>query len=804
MDEPQLPPERSSFVGRQADLDALDGIIANSTLLTIVGPPGVGKTRLALQIARRRSASFADGAVFLDLARVAAAESLVGEVIEQLGLNQDSGAEGIESLTRTLESREILLVLDNCEHLVEEAARLCAGLLARCSTVTIIATSREPLRVEGEVTWQLAPLALPARRATLHEVRNTDSAALFIDRARARLPTFALSEANKADVAEICEQADGLPLAIELAAALVGSLALAEIVVGLKSALGLLVSGSRVVDRHRTLRAAIDWSYSLLRDDERTVLLRASIFPGEFDIAAATAICCDGGVEQSQILPLIIGLTQKSLLHATPSGRHMRYRLLVPLRQYLEERVVAAGGAGHLAGRHLSYYLSLAESAEPNLMSGRREPSLEALELEAHNIRAALEWGFGCADSPGNEMAARLAAALLWFWAVAGHLTEGMSWLEKAEKLSTSLEPESRAMVLYTGGELAWLLGEEALGRAWLEESVSIWRNLGDQRRVAYCLQALSFLVDPELGREQARESIEIFRAVKDSWGEALAVHTLGLIESQRGDPNEGRAWLEEGLRRFQEIGDTYLMVQALNLLGDLDRNEDNYESARVHYEAAIAVQESSAYPSNRPSLLQNLGFVSFHLGDDNKALEHFRAAVALFAGEGDHRGVAESLTGIAAVLARRGEPERAVILSGTAGRILAEANATLWRSNRDDAIATSRDLLATLGEARFAALLREGESLPLREAVSRAVADPGPRRRTSVEQPGAPLSPREQEVAILVARGYRNREIAEALVITEGTARLHVKHVLRRLGFSSRAEIAAWAAGRGLLGQNP
>ncbi|MGH2632779.1 MAG: tetratricopeptide repeat protein, partial [Tepidiformaceae bacterium] len=196
-----------------------------------------------------------------------------------------------------------------------------------------------------------------------------------------------------------------------------------------------------------------------------------------------------------------------------------------------------------------------------------------------------------------------------------------MSWLEKAEKLTTDAQPETRAKVLYTGGELAWLLGEEARGRAWLEESVSIWRCLDDQRRVAYCLQALSFLVDPALGREQARESITIFHATSDAWGEALAVHTLGMIESQRGDPKEARSRLEDGLRRYQQLGDSYLTVQALNLLGDLDRNDDNYPLARIHYEAALAIQETSAFPSNRPSLLQNLGFVSFHLGDGSKAL---------------------------------------------------------------------------------------------------------------------------------------------------------------------------------------
>ncbi|MGH2632778.1 MAG: ATP-binding protein [Tepidiformaceae bacterium] len=419
MDEPGLPPERSSFVGRTEDLDAVRTLIAGHRFATIVGPPGVGKTRLAVQVARLASASFADGAVFLDLSRVAAAESVVAEIARQTRLNNASGGESVDSLARVLAGREMLLVIDNCEHVVEQAARVCAGLLAQCPGVTILATSREPLRVEGEVLWQLAPLALPAQRATLHELRTTGSVALFIDRAAARQPTFALSEANRTMVAEICERVDGLPLAIELAAALIGSLAPAEIVAGLENAPGLLVRGSRVIDRHRTLRAAIDWSYSLLNDDERTVLLRTSVFPGEFDIAAATAVCGGAGVPPKDVLPLIMGLTDKSLIQTTPHGEHLRYRLLVPLRQYGGERMAELGESARVTARHLAYYRSLAEAAESSLMSGDREATLAALEVEAHNIRAALEWGLGSQDSVSDHEAARLAAALLWFWAVA-------------------------------------------------------------------------------------------------------------------------------------------------------------------------------------------------------------------------------------------------------------------------------------------------------------------------------------------------------------------------------------------------
>lgn len=791
----------SSFVGRQKDLRALVELVASTGLVTVVGPPGVGKTRLAIEFAQFESGRFADGAIFLDLAHISAADSVVTEIVQQMGLSVESDVEGVDGLARAIGSRAILLILDNCEHVIEQSARVCAALLECCSGVAIIATSREPLRVDGELIWQLAPLALPDQRATLRELRTTDSVALFVHRASARRPAFALSEGNKSEVAAICEQVDGLPLAIELAAALVGSLALTEIAAGLANALELLVRGSRLVDRHRTLRAAIDWSHSLLSHQERTALLRMSVFPGDFDLSAATAVCDDTLPPQGGARSLIFGLTEKSLLQTVPHGEHLRYRLLVPLRQFCLEQMSEAGDATRVNQRHLSYYTSLAENAEPSLMSGQRDASLQAIEVERYNIRAALEWGLGSTEPTANDMAARLAAALLWYFAVTGHLADGMSWLERAERLGASLAPETRARVLCTGGELAWLLGEE-LGRAWLEESLCPWRSLEERRRVAYCLQALSFLVDPELGREQAQQSIAIFRSVHDAWGEALAIHTLGMVESQQGDPEEGRARLEDALRRYQELGDSYLMVQVLNLLGDLDRNEDSYELARVHYEVALATLETSDYLSNRPSVLQNLGFVSLHLGDNTNAFERFREAVEVFSEEGDLRGLAESLTGIAAVLARQKDPELAAIIVGAADKILADANTTVWRSNRDDTSAIARDLLARLGGARFAELRREGEALQLREVVRRSLAKDRRRPGASADQRGAPLSPREQEVAILVARGYRNRQIAETMVITEGTARLHVKHILRRLAFSSRAEVAAWAVAHGLLGE--
>jgi DNA-binding CsgD family transcriptional regulator len=321
---------------------------------------------------------------------------------------------------------------------------------------------------------------------------------------------------------------------------------------------------------------------------------------------------------------------------------------------------------------------------------------------------------------------------------------------------------------------------------------------------VAYCYQALSFLIDPEPGRQRTVESIAIFQSCGDEWGETLAVHTLGLLESQRGDPEEGRANLEEGLRRYQRLGDAFMMVQVLNLLGDLDRNEDRYELARVHYEAALAVEQASIHQPIKPSLIQNLGFVALHLNEQAEALERFRQALKVFSERGDRRGVAESLTGVAAVLAREGELEQAAITLGAARGILVEAHAMLWRSNREDVGMTEGELRERLGETRLAALMEEGEALPLREAVDQAMGKAPTFQRPRRHGPGSPLSPREREVAILVARGYRNRQIAEALVISEGTARLHVKHILQRLGFSSRAEIAAWAAAQGLLNAEP
>jgi non-specific serine/threonine protein kinase len=800
---PKIPIESSRFIGRERDLASLQNILSNSRLVTIVGPPGVGKTRLAVHLAGLKAPEYADGASFLDLASVNAADSLIPAIAEQLALNLDSRNPAIDSMTLALASREALLVLDNCEHIVDEAASVCESLLTRCEHLRIVATSREPLRVDGEVIWQLAPLGLPRPDSGMRELREVQSVALFVDRATARKAGFSLTDANASHVAAICNQVDGVPLAIELAAALVGSLSVEDIAKGITRSLSLLVRGHRLVGRQRTLRSAMDWSYSLLSEREQRTLRQIPVVLGDFDMAAARSICGEDGVSESEVESLILELAEKSLVMVVPRDGLTRYRLLEPIRQYGFERLTQAGEEASARDRHLAHYLALAEAAEPSLMSGHRESSLKSLGLELHNIRRALEWGLGEPEPARNDAGARLAAALLWFWSVTGDLTEGMNWLHRAARPEVQLATETRAKVLYSGGELAWLLGEESLGRTWLEASANLWRGLADQRRVAYCLQALSFLVEPELGRELAQESIDIFQSVKDEWGTALATHTIGLLESQRGSPKDGRAHIESALRHYQTLGDTYLMVQALNLLGDLDRDEGDYEQARVDYEAALALVQASPYQSIRPSILQNLGFVAFRLDEIDPALQSFLKAIKLFVDQGDRRGVAEGLTGIAGVLTKKGDLERAATLLGASSRLLEDANATLWRSNRDDARWTEEQLRARLGESGFAMLVAEGRKLSPAGAVDTAFGAGG-FLRSAPDRRGLPLSPREQEVATLVARGYRNRQIAEALVISEATARLHVKHILRRLGFSSRAEIAAWAVSRGLLSPEP
>jgi len=798
-----LPAEVASFVGRGREIVEISRLLSQTRLLTLTGTGGCGKTRLALRVAATLVERFPDGVWLVPLAPVTDSALVPRAVAEAVAVRGTGGRPLIATLVAALASRRLLLVLDNCEHLIGACARLAETLLHACPNLRILATSREPLRISGEVIWRVPSLALPetGSRASPDSLVSVEAVALFLDRARARRADFTLTSQNVVAVAAICRRLEGLPLGIELAAARMGTLTPEQIGTRLDDALHLLGSGNRIPPRQETLRATLDWSHALLSEGERALFRRLAVFAGGFGAEAAEGVHGGEGLPRADVPALLSALVEKSLVEARLQFREARYRLLEPVRQYAWERLTASGEADSARRRHAHFFLELAEAAEPWLMSGGRDPWIERLALEQDNLRAALTWSRRAAEVSDREVSLRLTGALCWFWTLRGEANEGLDWAEAALAKGQDAAPAVRAKVLYVAGELAWLSGQTAVARERAEESAALFRAIGDKRWLAYTLQSLPMVMDHPMAGESTAESLRLFAEVGDAWGAALAMASLDLFTLiTDGDPmGRGRARLEEALARWRALGDDWGTAQVLNMLGDLARSQGDDASAQARYEEALTLLRGRGLPGTVPSLLHNLGYLASRQGDTRRASRLFRESLTLFRDQGDQRGIADCLAGLAGALGAMKQPERAVRLLGASDALRAMIGATVWPANAADHERNLRLVRGQLGEAAFALEWAAGRALPLERAIAEALAEPASTQPGGIARLG--LTPREIEVVTWVAQGLTNRQIGAALFITEGTARLHVKHILGKLGFTSRAQIAGWAVDQGLVG---
>jgi predicted ATPase/DNA-binding CsgD family transcriptional regulator len=801
-----LPAEVAGFVGRERELAEVDRLLRQTRLLTLTGSGGCGKTRLALHAAGKLVSAFPDGVWFVPLAAVSDSALLPRSIATALGLGSAGGRSALPALVRALAGRRLLLILDNCEHLIGAAARVVETILRSCPHVRVLTTSREPLRVPGEVILRVPSLELPPPDGLVpaEDLASVEAVALFLQRARARRPDFALTAANAPSVATICLRLEGMPLALELAAAQLGTLSPEAIAARLDDALRLLGGGNRTLPRQETLRAALDWSYDLLAEQERALFRRLAVFAGSFSLEAVERVCGGGGIDPVDVLPLLTSLGEKSLVETVAGAPDSRYRFLEPVRQYASLHLVKKGEMDRVQRRHARYNRDLAEEADAWLMSSERTVWLERLALDLDNIRAALSWSKAAGNDGDAEIGLRLAGSLLWFWHFRGEINEGFDWVETLLARAPKATPDTRARALYVSAELAWLLGYTALAGERIEECISLWRALGAKRGLAYALQSLPITVDNPAGEASVEESIRLFEEEGDAFGAALAMGAVDQFALIRdGDPGgRGRARLEEALARMRRFGDDWGAAQMLNMLGDLERSLGDDASAAARYEEALMLLRRVGMTGTIPSLLQNLGYLALRRGDARRAWRLFREGLALFRDQGDQRGLADCLDGLGAAMASLAQPERAARLFGAADRLRETVGAGVWPANLADyerGVTTARDDLGTQG---FEAAWAEGRARPVEETISQALAE-APRDSGGGTGDEAGLTPREREVALLVAEGLTNRQIGRRLVITEGTARLHVKHILQKLGFTSRAQIARWAAEQGLTAQS-
>jgi predicted ATPase/DNA-binding SARP family transcriptional activator len=767
----QLPVMLTRFIGRESDVADLRECLSRTRLLTLTGPGGAGKTRLALQLAGRRSAEpEADGRVWwVDLAPVSD-PALVGSAwLTALDAPRSGEGSVAGAVAAHLGSAPALVVADNCEHVVAASSLLVEELLGRCPGLTVLATSREALGVAGEVTWPVQPLQLPERHWQATQLADSipDAMALFVDRAAAVLPNFSLGPQNGAAIAAICRRVDGLPLAIELAAAAVRVMSVADIADRLEKTLELPPGRGRgLPDRHRTLAAAIDWSYGRLAGPEQALFRQLSVFAGGYSLDAASAIWLPAGTGEENLLKLLAQLVDKSLVTVGERQTRTEYRLLESLRQYGRLALAADSDAPSVHARHAAHFVSVVETDHPQVNRAEEARWLRRVEAVEDDIRAALGW---CAEQghAEAEMLARLATGMARYWQVRSQLGESERWLNQVLDVADSVSPPRRALALRESGAIATTVGQYDLAEGRLTACLALWQELGDGRNAAGAQAALAGLAlcqsDYGAARRQAADGLEQFRAMDDPSGQATCLTILGVISQSQGDLDAARADHGEALALRRALGQAWLTADSLTYLAEVAVLQQDWPAARAlseqidetcralgdrkgladaqYFRGRVAMAEGETDAARGMLLevlavrreledtwgiaacLQQLGQLEIDLSGTPAGMAYLREAIALFQEVGDALGLVECLEILAQVAAQSGD---------TAGAVQRWAAAAAWRSKSDSAPAAAEaekhaaELAAArhaLGDGPFAAAWAAGEDLSLDLALSLALA---------------------------------------------------------------------------------
>ncbi|OYD61365.1 protein kinase domain-containing protein [Rhodococcus sp. OK302] len=754
-----LPLELTSFVGRRTELTEVKNLLSASRLVTLTGVGGVGKTRLALRVAANAQRDFADGVWLVELGELHDESLVVAAVAATLGVRDQSARPLQDIVVEFLASRTLLLVLDNCEQVINAVAGLAEALLRACPQLKILTTTREPLGIGGESVLRVSPLSVPDpdREPTLRVLPRYDAVTLFAERAAAAVPGFELTEENKTTVARICQRLDGLPLAIELAAARLRAMSPQQILERLDDRYTLLTRGSRdAPTRQQTLRWSIDWSYHLCTPEEQQLWGRVSVFAGSFELDAAEGVCGDDETPEG-LLDSLSSLVDKSILIREESDTAVHFRLLETLHDYGREKIVQAGEYAPLRRRHRDWYRKLVIDAEAGWISPRQLKLIGRLDREQPNIREALEYCLSD-DDAGAEAGLRMATAMFPFALSRGLYSEGRQWLDRFLTRQTGQPTAGRIRAICADSLLAAVQGDLLAATALVEEG----RALAAQ------------FTDPLI--------------------HALLDHAYGELALFRGDLPRAASHLEKALEVFDARGDLTLQVGVLHILGlAYDLLGESQRSIGC-YEKALAITESHGESVYRSYTLWAMGVAVWRQGDLGRAVGLLELALALAEQVNDPLTCAVCLEVLAWIAAGERNARRAAVLLGAAEELAHSVGSvtivfpTLLPYQEECEKTTRR----ALGEQAFGAARREGRRMGMAGALAYALGRQPP-DTAHTGGPSVELTKREREVADLVAQGLTNKQIAATLVISPRTAQGHVEHVLTKLGFTSRAQIAAW-----------
>jgi non-specific serine/threonine protein kinase len=759
-----LPVELSSFIGRGAELLEVRRRLAVTHTVTLTGAGGIGKSRLALRAADELARHFPDGAWLVKVAALESPELLTNALANSLGV-YERGDVGIDdALLDHLQGRRVLLVLDNCDTLLEACRELVASIVSRCRGVRVLCTSRQRLGVPGEAIVAVTPLGVPAAAEplSLAEVADAEALRLLVDRARGVAPSFALTEENCATASDICRRLDGLPLAIELAAVRLASMTADDLLQRLDDRFRLLTAeGGQQPLRHTALRTTVEWSHELLGEKGRILWRRLSVFAGGFSIEAAEDVCSDDRLEREQILELIGNLVDRSILTMAQQGRTGRYRFLETMRLFGAERLREAGEEAELRRRHALWYAELASPGErPWWARGAQAEVLDLFEAEWANVEAALD--FLARSTPDAQIGLRMAADLWLYWIVRGRYRLGRRHLEAFLALAET-SSTTRAMALWASGFLAQTTGDHDVALARFEEAQDISARTGADRELGYALIGLGLV---RLRRGESELALELFSAARDAM--------------LRVDDPTGRSL---GLWCF---------ATALVAAGQID-------DARRLAREGLKISEWAADGFGRGNLSALLGIVEWLLDDAEAGEARLKEALPTLEQIGHRWGMVTGVEGLAWVAASTGRLDRAALLLGAGASLLEELGITLapyWRAYHDDCEVAARE---GLGDARYQAQWEKGFALPpgaqVAAALEQTFSDDGRPSRPPAEEDEFELTARELEVARLVAEGLSNPAIASKLFVSRATVKTHVSHTLRKLALDSRVQLATWVS---------